>query len=139
MTPDDMAALHAVAFSTTRAWSAAEFNDLLAHPGTLVKGDCQCFALLRIVLDEAEILTIATHPTKRRQGLARKTLSESEAQSKSQGATKVFLEVAEDNTSAISLYTSTGYAQIGRRPGYYMPKDGAPIAALVFAKSLTTT
>jgi ribosomal-protein-alanine N-acetyltransferase len=47
--------------------------------------------------------------------------------------------VAEDNDAAIALYTASGYRQIGRRPGYYLPKDGAPLAALVMRKSLTTT
>ena len=139
MTPHALADLHGAAFSATRAWSAAEFKKLLAHPGAFVTGDSSCFALIRTVLDEAEVLTIATHPTKRRQGLARKTLAEGEAQSMSRGAESIFLEVAEDNAAAIRLYSSSGYTQVGRRPGYYLPKDGAPIAALVMRKSLTTT
>lgn len=139
MTPDDLAELHATAFSTTRAWSADEFADLLTHPGTFTVGNSDCCALIRTVLDEAEVLTIATHPSMRRRGLARETLSASEVQAKSCGAEKIFLEVAEDNTPAMALYDSCGYAQVGRRPGYYVPKDGAPIAALVLTKSLTTT
>jgi ribosomal-protein-alanine N-acetyltransferase len=75
----------------------------------------------------------------RRRGLARRILQEAEEQAKAQGAATIFLEVAENNTAAIGLYTSSGYSQIGRRPGYYLPKDGAPIAALVLRKSLATT
>ncbi len=139
MTPQALAQLHAAAFSASRAWSAEEFVRLLAHPRTFATGDANCFALIRTVLDEAEVLTIATCPTKRRRGHARKTLQAGEQQAKAQGAETVFLEVAEDNDAAIKLYTSCGYAMIGRRPGYYVPKDGAPIAALVLRKSLTTT
>ena len=139
MTPEALAALHAAAFSATRAWSAKEFADLLAHDGTTVIGDRNCFVLMRKVLHEAEILTLATHPAKRRQGLGRKALAASADWAKTQGVTKIFLEVAEDNTAAIALYTTAGYTQIGRRPGYYLPKDRAAIAALILAQSLTAT
>lgn len=139
MTPEVLAKLQAAAFSATRAWSAAEFASLLSHPGTRVIGDENCFILIRNVLDEAEVLTLATAPAMRRRGLARSILHEAEEQAKAQGAATIFLEVAENNTAAIGLYTSSGYSQIGRRPGYYLPKDGAPIAALVLRKSLATT
>ena len=136
MTPQELAHLHASAFSATRAWSAQEFADLLAHPGTFSVGDTNCFCLIRTVLDESEVLTIATDPAHRRKGFARNILQRAEEQAKDGGATEVFLEVAEDNLAAISLYTSSGYRQIGRRAGYYLPKDAAPIAALVLRKSL---
>ncbi|WP_332249309.1 GNAT family N-acetyltransferase [Roseobacter sp. CCS2] len=131
--------MHAAAFSASRAWSEKEFADLLTQPGTFVLGDMRSFIMIRTVLDEAEVLTLATDPEKRRQGLAKATLHQGERQAAAQGATTVFLEVAEDNTPAIALYTASGYRQIGRRPGYYVPKDGAPVAALVLRKSLTTT
>ena len=139
MTPQDLAVLHAAAFSTTRAWSADEFAGLLAHQGTFAVGDTDCFALIRTVLDEAELLTIATTPAMRRQGCARATLLAGEARAKHSGAETIFLEVAEDNDAAIALYKRSGYHQIGRRPGYYLLKDGAPLAALVMRKSLKAT
>ena len=136
MTPDDLAALHALAFSATRAWSAAEFASLLARSGAILTGDTRCFALLRVTLDEAEVLTIATDPAHRRQGLARSTLQQAEDAAQAIGAAEVFLEVAEDNTAARALYAGAGYVQVGRRPGYYLPKDAAPVAALVLRKHL---
>lgn len=139
MTPQDFAKLHADAFSATRAWSAKEFADLLSHPSTFAVGDTNCFCLIRTVLDEAEVLTIATDPTKRRKGFARAVLQSAEEQARAQNALQIFLEVAEDNEAAIALYTSCGYDQIGRRSGYYLPKDAAPVAALVLRKSLITT
>jgi ribosomal-protein-alanine N-acetyltransferase len=138
MTPQDLATLHARAFSATRAWSAQEFTDLLAGPGTFAVGDSNSFCLIRTVLDEAEVLTIATDPAQRRKGLARNVLQSAEELATARGATEIFLEVAEDNLAAISLYASSNYRQIGRRPGYYLPKDAAPIAALVLRKSLAT-
>lgn len=136
MTPEALAEIHAQAFSSTRSWSAAEFRDLLAQPGTILAGDDRSFAMLRVTLDEAEILTIATAPAHRRKGLARAVLAQAEQTAQVAGAADIFLEVAEDNHAARSLYAQAGYAQIGRRPGYYLPKDAAPVAALVLRKSL---
>ncbi|WP_322894099.1 MULTISPECIES: GNAT family N-acetyltransferase [unclassified Yoonia] len=137
MTPEAMADIHAQAFSTTRSWTAAEFRDLITQPGTIIAGDDRAFALLRVTLDEAEVLTIATAPAHRRKGLARRMLSKAEQTAQAKGATAVFLEVAEDNAAARALYAQAGYTQVGRRPGYYLPKDAAPVAALVLRKALT--
>jgi [ribosomal protein S18]-alanine N-acetyltransferase len=136
MTPEALARIHAQAFSSTRAWSAAEFRDLLDQPGMVLTGDDRAFALLRVTLDEAEVLTIATAPEHRRKGLARAVLAQAETAVQTLGAAVIFLEVAEDNDAARALYAQAGYAQIGRRPGYYLPKDAAPVAALVLRKAV---
>jgi ribosomal-protein-alanine N-acetyltransferase len=136
MTPETLATTHAKAFSATRAWSAAEFASLLSHAGTFVRGSADSFALIRVVADEAEVLTLATDPAKRRQGLAMAALLEGENAARPAGASAMFLEVGEDNTAAKALYAANGYAQVGRRPGYYVPKDAAPVAALVMRKEL---
>ena len=136
MTPEALARIHAQAFSSTRAWSAAEFRDLLDQPGMVLTGDDSAFALLRVTLDEAEVLTVATAPEHRRKGLARAVLAQAETAVQTLGAAVIFLEVAEDNDAARALYAQAGYAQIGRRPGYYLPKDAAPVAALVLRKAV---
>ena len=136
MTPEVLARIHAQAFSSTRAWSAAEFRDLLDQPGMVLTGDDRAFALLRVTLDEAEVLTVATAPEHRRKGLARAVLAQAETAVQTLGAAVIFLEVAEDNDAARALYAQAGYAQIGRRPGYYLPKDAAPVAALVLRKAV---
>lgn len=136
MTPETLARIHAQAFSSTRAWSAAEFRSLLDQPGMALTGDDRAFALLRVTLDEAEVLTIATAPEHRRKGLARAVLAQAETAAQALGAAVIFLEVAEDNDAARALYAQAGYAQIGRRPGYYLPKDAAPVAALVLRKAV---
>lgn len=138
MTPQALATLHAAAFTRTRAWSAQEFSTLLSHPGTFASGTPDSFVLIRTVADEAEVLTLATAPAMRRQGLARVTLRKGEDQAKSRGASTIFLEVAEDNLAGINLYSTSGYREVGRRPQYYLPDKGAPIAALILRKSLTT-
>ncbi len=40
------------------------------------------------------------------------------------GAREAFLEARPSNTSAIRLYQSLGFAQIGTRRGYYQAVDG---------------
>ena len=71
MTPQDLAHTHAAAFTQSRPWTADEFADLLANRFThYVVGNAQSFALFQVIADEAELLTIATHPSHQRQGLA---------------------------------------------------------------------
>ena len=139
MTPEAMADIHSHAFSTTRSWSAAEFRGLINQSGTIIAGDSRAFALLRVTMDEAELLTIATAPAHRRQGLACGVLAQAEDMAQAKGATAIFLEVAEDNVPARALYAQAGYVKVGRRPGYYLPKDAAPVAALVLSKALASS
>ncbi|TNC73020.1 GNAT family N-acetyltransferase [Rubellimicrobium roseum] len=136
MTPEALARLHAAAFDSDRPWSAAEFASLLGLPGTVLLGDDRAFLLGRVTLDEAEVLTVATDPAHRRRGLAAALLARFEAEARTRGAERAFLEVAEDNAPARALYANRGYAQVGRRPGYY-PRNGAvPAAALVLSRPL---
>lgn len=138
MKPQDMAALHAKAFSATRAWSAQEFASLLSGNGIFWEGNADSFVLFRVTGDEAEILTLATDPAKRRLGLARAVLRASHQTAADAGALQIFLEVAEDNMPAQALYRAENYRQVGRRPGYFLPKNAAPVAALVLRKDLKT-
>ncbi len=132
----DLAAAHRAAFTQERPWSADEFAALLAEPSVILCGDSQSFVLGRVILDEAEVLTLATLPAARRKGLARRALGDFADQAKMAGASRLFLEVAEDNFAAISLYLQAGFAQVGRRAGYYKRKGGPVVAALVLARDL---
>lgn len=136
MTPDAeaLAALHAAAFA--RGWSASEFDTFLADPACLLVARPTGFALARLALDEAELLTIATDPQHRRQGVARSLLSELLALAAARGAAVMFLEVAEDNAPAQGLYTVFGFEAAGRRKAYYPRPDGPAVDALVLRKSL---
>lgn len=135
MSPEALARLHAAAFEAERPWSAAEFGALLSAPGGLLLGDARAVLLARVTLDEAEVLTLATDPAHRRQGLARALLAAFHAEAALRGAGRAVLEVAEDNAAARALYAGTGYAEAGRRPGYYGRK-GRRVAALVLARPL---
>ncbi|TNF20799.1 MAG: ribosomal-protein-alanine N-acetyltransferase [Rhodobacteraceae bacterium] len=137
MTPDAAAlsALHGSAFA--RGWSAAEFDSLLADPACLLSARPEGFALARVTLDEAELLTIVTDPGQRRQGVARALLTETLAAAQARGAAVMFLEVAEDNSAARALYRSCGFAEAGRRKAYYPRLDAPAADALILRKALS--
>ncbi|WP_426020567.1 ribosomal protein S18-alanine N-acetyltransferase [Brevundimonas sp. DWR2-3-1b1] len=129
-----LAALHAQAFAAP--WSAREFADLLSQPGVVSIAETDGFVLIRIVLDEAEILTLAVLPKARRLGLGRRLVEEAAVAATKGGAARLFLEVAEDNAPARALYDRAGFSQIGRRKAYYAAADGSRTDAVVMSRDL---
>jgi len=82
--------------------------------------------------DDAELQRIAVDPAYRRRGLAGELLAAVEQRAAADGATRLLLEVREDNTAAAAFYESRGFVEVGRRRGYY--RDGA--AAVVLGKKV---
>ena len=132
--PAALAALHAQAFDTP--WSATAFADLLAQPGVALVAQPDGFILLRVVADEAEVLTLAVSPDARRQGLGRRLVEAGLANVEAAGAARVFLEVADDNVGALALYARCGFEPAGRRRSYYARSDGSRRDALLLALNL---
>lgn len=137
MTPERMAEIHEAAFQTQRPWSAEEFTELLNSDNTVQFTETgACFALGRIIADEAELLTIATMPDQRRKGLARACLQSLIFHCRSAGCNRLFLEVDADNAAAISLYLSLGFTESGRRKNYYRYPNGNRGDALLLSLPL---
>lgn len=136
MTPDALAKIHAAAFTQSRPWSASEFADLLNGRFTHLAGDERSFALFQVIADEAELLTIATHPRYQRRGLARRVMADWQARAQQLGASRAFLEVAADNTAAIALYEMSGYTPCGRRTAYYRRNNGPKVDAIMMERHL---
>ncbi|APG48333.1 GNAT family N-acetyltransferase [Phaeobacter porticola] len=136
LTPDQMAATHAAAFTQSRPWSAWEFSGLLDSPFTYAIGDQRSFALGRVVAGEAELLTIATHPDHQRQGLGKSALLKWMSEAIARFATDGFLDVASDNQAAQALYRSHGFAEAGRRTGYYPRQNAAAVDAVLMCVNL---
>lgn len=132
----DLAATHKAAFTQSRPWSETEIADLLADRFTFGIGDARCFAIVRVIAGEAELLTIATHPDHQRQGLARALMPLWQAEAAARDATEVFLEVAEDNVSAQQLYLSCGFALFARRKAYYARRGAASVDALLMKRAI---
>ena len=126
-----LAAIHAEAFETP--WDAASLSALLASPGVFVVAEADGFILIRVVADEAEILTLAVRPSARRGGLGARLVEAGVVRSAALGAERMFLEVAEDNVAARALYARAGFHEAGRRRGYYARGDGSREDALVLA------
>ncbi len=138
MSPGALAALHALCFDfAPRPWSAQEFRALLESPNVDLLAVDGGFVLTQKLGDEAEILTIAVHPAQRRQGIARNLLAKTHENAKESGISSVFLEVSEQNSGAIALYQSLGYARVGARKGYYRDRNGNRVTALVMKRDLT--
>lgn len=129
-----LAALHAEAFETS--WSAEAFACLMGQPGIALRSEQDGFILLQTAADEAEILTLAVRPCARRQGLATRLVEAAVTQVMSEGVSRLFLEVAEDNGPARALYSRLGFAQVGRRPRYYARAGGQTVDALLLARNL---
>ncbi len=134
MNAADLAATHALSFTTPRPWSAAEFTDLLTSPHVHLMGGPTAFLMVRTIIDETEILTLATHPDHRREGRAERLLN----QLHQNQTGRIFLEVAADNHAAQNLYTHAGYYAEGRRKGYYRAPDGTRIDALLMVRDAVT-
>ncbi|MBA3068290.1 MAG: GNAT family N-acetyltransferase [Hyphomonas sp.] len=142
LTPDDAAAaaaLHALAFAD--GWSEAAFAAQFAAAGAVTLGlfdadGLAAFALFQNTAGEADLLTVATHPDRRNQGLARQLITRVMADLVLQAVTRVTLDVAEDNAPALHLYASLGFTEDGRRPRYYTAGRPAPVAAILMSKTL---
>ncbi|MBV6396515.1 MAG: Ribosomal-protein-alanine acetyltransferase [Anaerolineales bacterium] len=75
--------------------------------------------ILWIIVDEAHIATIATHPNHRRRGHARKILIEALRAAREEGVLKALLEVRARHVVAQKIYCDIGFEEVGRRPMYY--------------------
>ena len=122
------------------AWTRNQVLGLLAMPGVWLTiatiDDVPAgFALSRRVIDEAELLLLATVPTVRRRGVAGALLRAVITDSASQGALTLHLEVRSGN-EAIKLYRSAGFEKVGERHQYYRGPAGQAFDALTYRRNL---
>jgi ribosomal-protein-alanine N-acetyltransferase len=126
-----LAALERVAFSDP--WTRAQLATALEWPGAiaLVAEDDEeivGYVLGRVIVDEGEILSIATRPGRRREGIGRQLLGAITGAMAAAGAHAAWLEVRISNDAARAMYRSAGFAPAGIRPGYYrLPDEDALI------------
>ena len=76
-----------------------------------------------LIVDEAHVATVATHPDYRRQGIGRRLLAYALRQLIQDGARSSFLEVRVSNLAAQEMYRKFGYEVTGRRRRYYRDND----------------
>lgn len=141
---DALVDIHAAGFR--RGWSADEIDALIADKAVMshvLRRESlfgarrpQGFILIRTVADQAEVLTIAVAPAARGRGYGRSLMEAALRSLYSDLVPEIFLEVDESNASAVSLYHSLGFLEVGRRKGYYADGKGPGGTALVLRLQL---
>ncbi len=123
------------------AWTHNQVLGLMAMPGVWltiaeINGNPAGFALSRRVLDEAELLLLATGQMFRRRGVGAALLRAVISDAGMQGARTLHLEVRDGN-EAIKLYRASGFVKVGQRRHYYRGVDGQAFDALTYRRSLS--
>jgi ribosomal-protein-alanine N-acetyltransferase len=107
-------------------WQAAEMA-----PATLASGvtlpPILAWGGFWLMVDEAHVATIASHPDWRGCGLGQWLMLALMAEAESRGAHLTTLEVRAGNTAAQRLYAKLGFAIEGRRRRYYRDGEDALI------------
>lgn len=83
---------------------------------------------------EAHIVTIATHPEYRRQGLGRRLLEAMIAHAYDGGALEITLEVRASNRAAQAMYMDRGFVVVGIRKRYYHDNGEDAILMTLFVQ-----
>lgn len=120
------------------AWTRNQVIGILSVPGVWLTiaekgGRTAGFALVRGVLDEAELLLLAVIPEMRRRGVGAALLRSVIGDCALRGIASLHLEVREGN-DAINLYINSGFTRVGERRDYYRGADGRHYAALTLRR-----
>jgi ribosomal-protein-alanine N-acetyltransferase len=123
-------------------WSRANFVDSLAsgYDAWVLReageGPLAGYFLLMYAVDEAHLLDVAVSGARQGSGLGRYLLDRIAARARAKGMTSILLEVRPSNGRALQVYERYGYAQIGRRKGYYPAHEGQREDAIVMRFAL---
>jgi [ribosomal protein S18]-alanine N-acetyltransferase len=109
-------------------WTEGIFRDCLRVHYTCrvaeIGGAMVGYGILSVAAGEAHLLNLCVADAHRCRGIGRRLLSHLLLAAGGAGAREAFLEARPSNGSAIRLYQSLGFAQIGMRRGYYQAIDG---------------
>ncbi len=137
-----LAHVHGKLFSV--GWSEQDFAQFIENEFDIVMvaideklDNLAGVLILRIIVDEAEILTIGVDVEYQGQGVALLLCEELLDIAKKNGVLKIFLEVRADNIKALSLYEKQGFDLVTTREGYYKNhNEPGRIDGLVMQKSI---
>ncbi len=73
----------------------------------------------------AMIANVATHPDYRRHGIGRSLTEQAMTTARQKGARDLWLQVRDDNPTAINIYADLGFAERARRTTYYSRPGGS--------------
>jgi len=89
------------------------------------------YAVMRLLLEEGELLNIITDKAFRSQGYGKALLKHLLSIAQQQNIKKIYLEVRVSNSAAIDLYAKLGFKKIGLRKNYYPAKEGREDASIL--------
>ena len=112
------------------AWSAPRVTWHIRHPESMVLtarmgADVAGFAIMRYGDDVAHLNLLAVDTSHRRRGIGRQLIAWLEESAETAGTFIIGLELRATNESALAFYTSLGYRELGRVPGYYQGVEHA--------------
>nr|WP_038092176.1 ribosomal protein S18-alanine N-acetyltransferase [Acidihalobacter prosperus] len=120
-------------------WTEAIFRDCLRAGYTCwamdQQGELTGYAITSLAVGEYHILNLTVRPESQGRGYGRFLLRALVNWAKGQGAETAFLEVRPSNRTALNLYLSEGFNEVGLRKGYYPAARGRE-DALVMARNL---
>ncbi len=137
---DAVAKLHAQSFY--RGWPRQDIEAYILDSDTPTLVACDAkrklagFAMLRLLGDDVELMTIAVDPKYRGKGIGAALMKACFEDLLMTPSKRMILEVAADNPAAIRLYGKLGFVKVSERKGYYARPDGQPATALVMARNL---
>ena len=123
-----------------KPWSANQWQDFCVRPESVgfaatgsddLSSSLEAVLIAQVLDQEAEIITLAVHPEKRRRGLARRLIEELTKTVANNPKKRILLEVAESSLPARKLYESMGFQVFHRRTGYYKGYSGSDDALLM--------
>lgn len=135
-----VAALEAACFSTP--WSESSIRSELENPYAIwlvaMEGDTLAGYLgVQFGPDGGDIMTIATAPAFRGQGIGKQLLSAMVQILREKQLGWLTLEVRPSNAAAVGLYEAMGFREVGRRPRYYKkPTEDALLMTLLFEEEV---
>lgn len=118
-------------------WTLKQFEESIdSYQSTVIErqGQVVGFCILQPVVDEANLLLMAIHPSQQGKGLGYQLLDESIALLKN-NPVQIFLEVRESNVAAVRLYEKSDFHQIDLRRNYYPNPDGTREHAIIMVRA----
>lgn len=140
---EQLAAVHSAAFEAIgqRGWSSSQIGSTLRHEGGFAvvahdEDQTRGFILIRAAAEEAELITVAVHPSAHRSGIAHALVNTARKHLVTAAVETLFLEVRSDNVPAIALYEKLGFSRVGLRAGYYRITASERVDALMYRLNL---
>ncbi|HRY29694.1 MAG TPA: ribosomal protein S18-alanine N-acetyltransferase [Elusimicrobiota bacterium] len=116
--------------SSPSPWTSAQIEVELKKPVSCFltareEGRPVGFGGFWLVEGEAQLATLAVHPSRRRRGIGGELLRRLCGAARDRGARFMSLEVRVGNAAALRLYGAQGFVETSRRPAFYEGKETA--------------